>query len=274
MKRFVEQISSLQFTTVILSVLMLWFTWGILLSESDAFRPGFQVMNRFLAPDWFSAPDRLPFLLKFWFIGLCAVMGVLGINLIFCSYTKILKIIRNRQAASRLVMLIIHVVFGLVALGHFGSFVLGYRYENVRLQDGKSFSLPNGYAVTVTEVHFEDDPAILRQRPRDRAASAFHPKANFCEVMLTQNGTEAARGTAGFLRPFTYEGIQVTLKRFTPGGGLKSRKVTSGKPGVWLIVSHNPVKPLVFMLFPVMIAGIGIYTVMTWRTRPNDKSNS
>jgi len=270
MKKPVEQLSSMQFTTGILIVLMFWFAWGILLAESNAFREGFRVMNSFLVPAWFSVPDRLSFLLKSWFVGLCLIMAVLGINLIFCSWTKILKLMRNRQATSRLVMLIIHIVFGLVALAHFGSFVLGYRYENVKLREGESLTLPEGYVATVRKVHFADDPKLLHQRPRDRAPGTFHPKVNFCEMTLTQNGTEAAQGSVFFLRPFVYKDIQVTLKGFSSPKKEQNQSLHPLKPGVRLIISRNPVKMLVFALFPVMIAGIGIYLVMTWRARPAD----
>jgi hypothetical protein len=71
-----------------------------------------------------------------------------------------------------------------------------------------------------------------------------------------------------------WKDIQVTLKRFTPPRGRKSRDAKPGKPGVRLIISRNPVRLFVFILFPVMIAGIGVYMVMTWRTRPPDKRNT
>jgi len=271
MKKLVEHLSSMHFTTGILVVLMFWFAWGILLAESDALRDGFRIMNSFLAPAWFSGPASLSSLLKFWFVGLCLVMAVLGINLIFCSWAKILKLMRSSQAASRLIMLIIHVVFGLVALGHFGSFVLGYRYENTKLQEGHSITLPQGYVVTVNKIHFEGDVKQLHQRPRDARPGAFNPEASFCEVALTRDENPVSQGRAYFLRPFTWNDIQVTLKRFTPPKGIKGVDGKARKPGVMLIISRNPVKAVVFILFPVMIAGIGIYMLMTWRTRPNDK---
>lgn len=270
MKRLSEYIASMQFTIGILLILMFWFAWGILLAESAAFREGFNLMNSVLAPEWFSQPERLSFLLKFWFVGLCGVMAVLGINLVFCSWTKILKLMRNRQAASRLVMLIIHIVFGLVALGHFGSFVLGYRYENVQLHEGQTFPLPEGYAVTVKAIQGGENP-VMFQSPRDQAASAFDSEANFCEVAVIHNGTEVAQGSAFFLRPFVYKDIQITLKRFIPPKGKTHGDARVSTPGVRLIVSRNPVKKVVFVLFPVMLAGIGIYMAMTWRTRPPDK---
>jgi hypothetical protein len=246
MKRLTEQLSSMQFTTGILIVLMFWFSWGILLAESDMSREGFRIMNSLLAPEWFSGPERLSSLLKFWFVGLCGVVTVLGINLIFCSWTKILRLMRNRQAAARLVMLIIHIVFGLVALGHFGSFVLGYRYENVKLREGQAFTLPKGYAVTVEAIHFEGNLKQLYQRSGYGRAGAFNPEASFCEVTLTRDGNRVSQGGARFLRPFTWNDIQVTLKGFTPPKGGQTQDISPPKPGVRLIISRNPVKMVVF----------------------------
>jgi len=262
----------MQFTTGILAVLMLWFACGILLAESDPFREGFRVMNSFLTPDWFSQPGRLSFLLKLWFVGLCCVMAVLGINLIFCSWTKILKLMRNRQAASRLVMLIIHIVFGLLALGHFGSFVLGYRYENVNLREGQTFALPEGYAVTVKAIHGGENP-VMFQSSKEQAGRAFRSESSFCDVAVTHNGKEVAQGSVFFLRPLVYKDIQVTLKRFPPPKDAKHHNLGALNTAVRLIISRNPVKKVVFVLFPVMIAGIGMYMVMTWRPRPADKPN-
>jgi len=274
MKRFFDKLSSMQFTTFILAVLMLWFAWGILLAESDTFRQGFNVMNRSLVPAWFSESRGLPFLLKVWFVGLCSVMVILGINLVFCSWTKILKIMGNKQAASRFVIFIIHIVFGLVALGHFGSFLLGYRYENVKLRQNQSFTLPEGCTVSVKDIHFQGDMKLLDQHPKKRTPGAFHPETDFCEVLFTQNGKPVARGRVYFLRPFVWKGIQVTLKRFTPPKGRGNREQVPLKPEVRLIISRNPAKLFVFVLFPVMIVGIGVYMVMTWRIRPSQKFNS
>ena len=273
MKRFFDQLSSMGLTTLILAVLMLWFSWGILLAESDTFRQGFNVMNRYLVPAWFSESGELPFLLKVWFVGVCSVMVILGVNLVFCSWRNFLKVMRNKQAASRLVMLMIHIVFGLVALGHFGSFLLGYRYENVKLRQNQSFPLPEGYSVTVKDIHFEGDVKRLDQNPGKRLPSAFHPETDSCEVVLMQNGKPVASGKVYFLRPFVWKSIQVTLKRFTSPKG-KGREQVPLKPGVRLIISRNPVRLFVFVLFPVMIVGIGIYMVMTWRMGPSQKINS
>ena len=273
MKKVSEQLASLNFTTIILIVLILWFTWGILLAQSKIFDHGFDVMNSTLAFDWFSRTQGLSLLLKFWFVGLCMAMVVLAINLVFCSWFKILKIIRIKLVINKLVMLIIHLVFGVVALGHFGSFFLGYRYENLTLQQGQSFSLKDDCILSVKEVHFVDNPHVLATPPKELGPQQYHHKDNFSEVELSQDGKLLTKGPVYFLRPLTYKNIQVTLKRFTLPKDITGGNHPVRTPGVQLVVSKNPVKTFVFMLFPVMIVGIGIYMIMTWR-QPGNKNTT
>lgn len=271
MRKISEQLASLYFTTIILIVLMLWFTWGILLVQSNTFAHEFDLMNSTLAPAWFSRTQGLPLLMRFWFVGLCVVMAVLAVNLVFCSWVKILKIIRIKLITHKLVMLIIHIVFGVVALGHFGSFFLGYRYENVKLQQGQSFALKDGYILSVKDVHFVDNPHVLTKPPKELSPEQYHHNANFSEVALSRNGKQLTSGRIYYLKPLTYKNIQVTLKRFTPPKGINGGNHAVRKPGVKLVISKNPVKILVFCFFPVMIVGIGVYTIMTWR-KPENKN--
>ena len=269
MKKASEQLASLYVTTIILVVLILWFTWGILLAQSNTFEHEFYVMNSTLASAWFSQTQGLSVLLRLWFVGLCLVMAVLAINLVFCSWIKILKIIRIKLIMNKLVMLIIHIVFGAVALGHFGSFFLGYRYENVTLQQGQSFALKDGYILNLTNVHFVDNPLVLRKSPKELSADEYHHDVNFSEVTLSRDGKQVTSGQIYFLRPLIYKDIQVTLIRFTPSKGKTGGNHALRKPGVKLVVSKNPVKFLVFSLFPVMIVGVGVYMIMTWRQTEN-----
>lgn len=273
MRNISEQLASLYFTMIILAVLILWFTWGILLAQSNRFGHEFDVMKSTLAPAWFSPTQGISFLMKFWFVGLCAVMVILAINLVFCSWVKILKIIRIKLFKHKLLMLIIHMVFGVVALGHFGSFFLGYRYEDVTLHHGQSFSLKDGYILSVKNVHFVDNPQVLTKPPKELSPDQYHHKANYSEVTLSRNEKQLTSGCIYFLKPLTYKNIQVTLKKFMPPKGITGDHQVLGKPRVKLIVSKNPVKCLVLSLFPVMIIGIGVYTIMTWRQSENKNAN-
>ncbi|MBW2681646.1 MAG: hypothetical protein JRD01_13035 [Deltaproteobacteria bacterium] len=271
MKKISEQLASLYVTTIILVVLILWFAWGILLAQSNTLAHEFDVMNSTLAPAWFSRTQGLSLLMKLWFVGLCVAMALLAINLVFCSWVKILKIIRIKLIMNKLVMLIIHIVFGVLALGHFGSFFLGYRYENVTLQQGQSFVLNDGYILSVKDVHFVDNPLVLEKSPKELGPEDYHHEDNFSEVALSRKGKQLTSGRIYFLRPLIYKNIQVTLKRFTQPKSKTGGNPALQKPGVKLVVSKNPVKCLVFFLFPVMIVGIGVYMIMTWR-QPKNKN--
>jgi len=271
MRKISEQLASLYVTTIILVVLILWFAWGILLAQSNTLAHEFDVMNSTLAHAWFSRTQGFSLLMKLWFVGLCVVMALLAINLIFCSWVKILKIIRIKLIMSKLVMLIIHVLFGVLALGHFGSFFLGYRYENVTLQQAQSFVLNDGYILCVKDIHFVDNPLVLEKSPKELGPEDYHHEDNFSEVALSRKGKQLTSGRIYFLRPLIYKNIQVTLKRFAPPKGKTGGNPALQKPGVKLVVSKNPVKCLVFFLFPVMIVGIGVYMIMTWR-QPKNKN--
>jgi hypothetical protein len=265
MNRVTEQLSSLQMTTWTLVVLILWFMWGTLMTGLDAFSTGFEQMNSMLVRDWLTSADTEPGILKFWFVGLLLVMGVLGVNLIFCSWNRILKIMRVKFSGPKLFMLIVHVVFGLVALGHFGGFMMGFRYERIPLYDGQAFTLEDGPSIKVIKVHFTDDARVLNKVRGHIMRDEFNYPSNYVEVAMLNAGHEVKRGRVYILRPLRHGSIQVTLARFIPANpsGIAGR--TEGNPGVMLVISSNPVLNIFLMLYPLMIIGIVIPLIMTWR---------
>ncbi len=272
MKKFSEQLSSLHYTTWTLIVLFLWFCWGIVLASCENYYNGFRLMNSTLIRHWLLTPDNGFFLLKCWFVGLCILVALLGVNLVFCSWNKILKFIRIRFNGPKLLMLLVHVIFGLVALGHFGGFMLGYKHDNVRLREGQSFSFQNDHEVKVAKIHFADDPVILKKSRRDLTRDEFHYRSNFAEFVMSREGREINRGRAYVLKPMRAGDIQVTLKRFTPSRARGSGK-KGGKPGVVVVVSKNPVLGVFLFIYPLMIIGMAIYLVMTWKLPNKNKAN-
>lgn len=267
MSKISEQLSSLEFTTWILVILILWFTCGILLAQSEAFSGSFALMNNTLVRAWFMARDNGFVLVKIWFAGLCVVMVILGINLVFCSWNRILKIIRTRFSTPKFIMLVVHIIFGLVALGHLGGFMLGYEYGNVRLEEGESFCFEGAYKAMVTQVHFIDDPGILKKSRRKLTRNDLHYHSNYVEVTLSREGGKSQRGQLYLLRPMRYKNIQLTLKQFIPPRPAESKEKGGGKPGVVMAISKNPVLDIFLFLYPLMIAGTGLYLGMTWHPR-------
>ena len=88
MKKFSETLSSLQFTSVLLPILILLMAMGIVLTYFKSCAGEFTLMNSMLVRRWLAAEGGFS-LVKAWFVGLCLVMVFLGINLGFCTWKKL-----------------------------------------------------------------------------------------------------------------------------------------------------------------------------------------
>jgi hypothetical protein len=267
-----EKLSSLHLTTWVLLTLLLWLVWGILMAGSDTFVQGFSEMNNTLVKDWLTAPDTDSSILKLWFLGFCVLMALMGINLVFCSWTKILRIIRSRFNGPMLFMLIVHMVFGFVVLGHFAGLMFGSEYHNVQLWDGKRFGFENGYDVELVRVHFVNDYNVLNKARKDITEDEFNYRENYAEVVLRKEGKEVERGKTYTLGPMNHKNIQITLSNFLPPRNGGQKPESAGELGAVFTVSRNPSLKIFLTLYPMMIAGILIHLIMTWRSKYRNHS--
>ena len=274
MKNISQKLSSLTLTTWTLVVLLLWFIIGILFVRMDSLADEFRLMNGTLVRHWLLSAEDGSNVLKFWFVGLCLVMIVLGVNLVFCSWTKILKIIRIRFSGPKFFMLIVHVLFGLVALGHLGTYMLGYKKAQVRLQEGAKFEFGDGYSVQLVGVHFVDDVEVLKKTRRQLRPGDLSYDDNFAEIAISQNGKEIQRGRIYTMKPMRQKDIHVVLRTFTAPRSQDNQQPGKGKLGVMLSISRNPVLDVFLVLYPIMILGIAIHLVMTWRTSAHEAFKS
>lgn len=265
MTRISEKFASLRFTSLTLIVLVFWFLWGLWLSGQERYAREFEMMNDLVGRQWLLSHHSESLLLKFWFIGLCIIMAFLGVNLILCTWNKIFKIIKVRFDGPRFYMLIVHVFFGVVALGHFGGLMLGFEYNRVKLFKGKQYNLAEGYQVRVENVHFVDDPAVLNKSRRERTKKDFHYRENYADVLLSLRGEPRHRGTVSILHPFTYRDIQITLMNFIPPSRGEAMDGNPPIPGVVFTISRNPVLSFFLIVYPMMIIGIFVYLLMTWK---------
>ncbi len=266
MKDTAEKLASMRFTLLILIVLALWFMWGLSLTGFDRFTRGFELMNSMVMKKWLFSDHEGSALLKFWFVGLCIVMAVLGINLILCTWQKIFRVIRVRFDGPRFYMLIVHVFFGLVALAHLGGLMLGFKHQNIRLYKGDEVSLSEGYGIRVEDVNFVDDLSVLSKSKRELLGSEFHYRDNYAGVLLSYKGKPVQRGKVGTMDPLKYRDVQVTLTKFVPGPRSRGGKGGRPEPGVVLTLSKNPVLSFFLIVYPMMIAGIFVYLFITWKS--------
>ncbi len=273
MSRITEKLASFHFTTWNLVVLLLWQVWGMLMAGSDAYKTGFQGMNNVLVRDWLLSKDAGFPTLKIWFIGLCILMTLLGINLIFCSWEKIFKIIMVKFSCPKLFMLIVHLIFGLVALGHLGGLMLGYEHNNIRLSEGKTYSFEDSYRIEVKSVNFTSDHKVL-EKTKYITKDEFDYRKNFADIVLTKDGKEVSSGSVFLLDPLEYKDIQVTLRNFIKSPEQGAQKGSAElKPWIVLTVSRNPVLRIFLIIYPLMIAGIFIHLFLTWRQPTNTNLN-
>jgi hypothetical protein len=269
MKRITERLSSLNFAVWTLLVLLLWFVWGLVLASNKDFFKLFKEMNSVLTRDWLIDPAQGTAQLKFWFIGLCLIMFVMGVNLVFCSWNRILKIMRHRFSGAKLFMLIVHIIFGFVALGHLGGFMLGYKHGDVSLFKNDVFSFGNTYDLKITDIHFADDPKVLKKSRREIMNNELNYTQNYAELTLNKGDHLLAKGRVYLLKPLYYKDVQITLKRFLPP--VKEDETLNALPGVKLAISCNPVLKAFLVIYPLMILGIAIHLIMTWRLSEKDK---
>lgn len=262
MKTLSDRLASLSLTTLTLILLLLWLTWGIVLTNSEAYYRGFDAMNRTLLREWLGS-DTGSGLLKVWFIGLCAAMVVLGVNLVFCTWKRIFNLLNVHFTAAKLLMLVVHTLFGLVALGHFAGLLVGFRHEDVRLSQGQSFQANGGYEIRVENINFSDNPRVLMRSARNLTPMDFDYEQNFARISVHRNGRTVGESEIRIFEPLRHEDLRVTLKRFAPSG---EKGAPNAKPDVVLTVSGIPTLIPFLLLYPLMILGMLIHLAITWKT--------
>ncbi len=273
MRRVSEKLSSMYLTTWVLVFLLLWIGLGLYLAGEESFTNDFRLMNDNLVREWLFSESTGTGFLKIWFIILCAAMILMGINLIFCSWNKIFKIIRARFSGSHLLMLIVHGIFGFVALGHLGGLMLGFEYNNIRLGSGLKHNIKEGYEIEVKDVHFVGDAAALAKSKRDIKKEDLNYIESYVDVKLSREGEELKSHRIYLLKPMNYKDVHVTIKSFVLPPDFKGEPDADTEAWAMFTISRNPALKAFLIVYPVMIAGIFIYLVVTWR-KPHVNQNN
>jgi hypothetical protein len=268
-----EKLSSMHVTMWVLVFLLLWMGLGLYMAGEDSYTKEFRMMNDILVRDWLFSNKSGSGFLKIWFVILCTAMTVMGINLIFCSWNKIFKIIRARFSGSQLFMLIVHGIFGFVALGHLGGFMLGFEYNNIRLEKGANYTIKEGYELELKDVHFIGDVKALNKAKRDITHNELNYLESYVDVSISRDGELLNSQRVYLLKPMSYGDVHVTLKSFTLPADFKGEPGPGTEAWAMFTISRNPALKTFLILYPVMISGIFIYMVMTWR-KPNINQNN
>ena len=274
MSRVTEKLSSMYLTVWVLVFLLLWIGLGLYLAGAESFAKDFRVMNNMLIRDWlFSLKTGTDFL-KIWFAALCTAIILMGINLIFCSWNRIFKIMRARFSISQLFMLIVHCIFGFVALSHLGGFMLGFEYNNIRLGKSLKYTVKEGYELEVKDIHFVGKTTALGKTKREITREELNYMESYVDVSLLKDGKLLKSQRLFLLKPMSYRDVHVTLRSFVLPDNFKGTPGTDTKAWVMFTLSRNPVLRIFLIIYPAMIAGIFIYLVMTWRKSNFNHNNN
>jgi hypothetical protein len=273
LSRTTEKLSSMHLTLWTLVFVLVWIGLGLYLAGAESFTKDFRVMNDMHIRDWLFSDNSGSSFLKIWFVLLCAAMVVMGINLMFCSWNKIYKIMRARFSGNQLFMLIVHGIFGFVALGHLGGLMLGFECNNIRIGKGLNHTVNEGYSVAVKEINFVGDPKALGKSKRDITKDELDYIKSYVDVNLSRSGEALKDQRLYLLKPMNYGDVNVTLRGFVLPENFKGEIGPETEAWAMFTISRNPALKPFLVLYPVMIAGIFIYLVMTWRKSHYNQSN-
>jgi hypothetical protein len=262
-----RKLASLELTLICLGGLVVWLGLGAGLAATPGLKDAFSAMNNHLIFQWLAGPAQAAPLLMAWFIILCLWAALLFVNLVLCLFTRLWPQASRSGKTRWWLLFAAHILFGIVMVAHAAGLTLGYKKEGLALKPGQSVEWGQGWRMTLQEVVYKSDPALLklnyRQARMQLNRERFPLGLNFAVVELRRNNELLAQGRVGMLEPLVNGGLRVTLNRFTPPAG------EGESPGVRLIVSSSPLTALFFGGYGALILGLLVLAATTWRRRPN-----
>lgn len=261
-----KKLASLEMTLICLGGLVIWLALGAWLAVTPGLKSALMAMNHSLVFQWLAGPAREAPILMVWFLVLCLWAAFLFLNLALCLLTRLWPQARRSGKARWWLLFATHVMFGVVMLTHAAGLTLGTKKDNLVLKPGQTMEWAQGWRMTLREVHFESDPALLklnyRQARMQLSRRRFPLGLNYAVVELKHDGQTLAQGRVGMLDPLVQNGLRVTLTKFTsPAPG--------EKPGARLVVSNSPLTALFFAGYGALVIGLLVLAFSTWKRRPN-----
>lgn len=258
------KLSSVRITFYTLLFLILLMGAGIPLSA--VYKDLFARMNNTGIFPWMaSAWGELP-LLVIWFLAVCLTAGLLLINALCCSFSRLLARARKAGTPRRWVFFILHCLFILVLSCHGLILATGSKQGQTVMSPGQAVDF-GPFHIRLDRVVFKDDPAILEATCQERrtlmTAANIHIRENFAAVTLFRDGQAILSRDIWMLSPLRLSTLQVTLTDFIPkDDGL----------AVDLTLSRNIINILFFPVYAIMILALAGYTLATWHSTREEVS--
>lgn len=264
--KMIKKLASIKLTFITLASLVTMLGIGVGLTYGQGYAKAIRLISETIPLDWLLAAGHGDRVVLVWFVATCAVAAVLFLNVIACIGLHMANLFRNSGILRKCLFILIHVMFAAVLLCHGLGMILGYKYNSIEMWPQDVFAFEGGYEITVDDVIFKDDATMLEADYKTRRSmltrERFHPGNNTAAVTLKNKGRSIRSDRICILAPLVTDGIQITLTDF-----IYNKDKTENPIGVSLVVTKNPVTPLLFTSYVVLILSLICLVIVTWRPR-------
>jgi hypothetical protein len=262
----IKKLASIKLTFITLASLLALLGIGTGLTYSQGHAETIGLISDTTPLDWFLAAGHGDRVVLVWFVATCVAAAVLFINTIACIGLHMARRFQNNGFLRKCLFILVHVMFAVVLLCHGLGMIFGYKYSSIEMWRNDSFGFEGGYELTVGDIIFRDDATMLEADYKTRRSmltrERFHPENNSAAVTLKYKGRIIRAGKVCILAPMVADGIQITLTDFIVNGDKSETPI-----GISLVVTKNPITPLFFTSYVVLIFSLIGLVIMTWRPR-------
>ncbi|GIU30567.1 hypothetical protein L2719_20430 [Shewanella schlegeliana] len=258
---------SMRLAFVLLMLLSLWFAIGVGLSEYELYRQVLRALNDLPMSQWLQSLTAAP-MVGFWLAGLFGLMFLLGLNTALCSWRDLLPIWRHKRWRSpRIMMLPIHILTLLVFIFHGVDLVFIHGHDSAVLHQGERFN-SGRYQIKLVSVDYRDDVSLITEdatgfspagRITRRSVEQFDPRINSA-YFFVQDGEQKISGDAGFMRPFRWKDLYITVTDFRVPHQEEARGVQ-----VKVLAVHNPLVNYFFACYGLLLVSLLLQGLVFWR---------
>jgi len=293
-KRFVRILGSLELTLILMLLVSVWFALGAVLAVSSQYGNTMRSLNDQLVGkslfelprswdkiwsssfNWvqiqreivagFPSPERT---VRTWLWGAFALAFLLGMNLLFGIRHWVADFFRRRLDLKRFLLLCMHVLFGVVLVGHLVSALWGVKaVGQVPVRVRERIELPGRLALEVDGIEVLD----AKDAPGREGERVWMTPDRYVrqpvrvKYTIYEEGRPVHRGEVGTFLPDTSGNLRVTLIPFSFRSQVSHDFVGKGV-GPQIAVTRNPGVPIMAIFQPLWILCLLAYLLATPRFR-------
>lgn len=259
----IQKIASIKFTFCCLSSLIGSLLIGVFLTFDTHHVAALKSLSLQLPLTWLFNESDSDVVIATWFIAVCLIAGIFFIHIICCILTRFSRSFQNGFYLRQWLFFSMHITFVVVMLCHGLSMILGYKLSDVRMFPGQTTRLDKSYILSISEVEFVDDPAILKASYENQrkmmTRDNIHRDKNYARIDLSNDDGTLSSGLIHMLRPHRFGSIQITLTDFFIPENRPDNPI-----GVKLVITKNPTIPFFVGAYGLMIISFIAFVILTW----------